>query len=81
MSPLKNPPFGSAVQDSLYKTAVLCMSKRSLMEMGQRASCGPITSALRYTRDIFGKDIPGVSQGTGIYQRYPGCKLKHENEC
>ena len=36
---LKNPPFGNAVPP--YKTAVLCMSKKSLMEIGQRSSCGP----------------------------------------
>ena len=43
MSPLKNPPFGNAVPESLYKTAVLCMSKMSLMEIGQRSYCGPQT--------------------------------------
>ena len=38
---LKNPPFGNAVPESLYQTAVLCISKRSLMEIGQRSSCEP----------------------------------------
>ena len=33
--------FGNAVPESLYKTAVVCMSKRSLIEIGQRSSCGP----------------------------------------
>ena len=41
MLPLKYPPFGNAVPESLYKTAVLCMSKWSLVENGQRSSCGP----------------------------------------
>ena len=39
--PLKNPPFGNAVLKSLYQTAVLCISKRSLMDIGQSSSCGP----------------------------------------
>ena len=41
ISLLKNPPFGNAVPESLYQTAVLCMSKMSLIEIGQRSSCGP----------------------------------------
>ena len=39
---LTNPAFGYAVPESLYQTALLRRSKRSLMAIGHRSSCGAL---------------------------------------